>query len=77
MKGLFIRIDPTLDRELTELCRHEGYKKSGVIQKLIRDFLQRKRSSQDSVRAAAEFGIDTTLLSQNLQKTPTQRLPHN
>lgn len=74
MKGLFVRIDPRLDRELTELCRREGLKKSGVLSRLIGQFVKEHRGALDPVREAEEFGIDTTLLYGNLQKSPTERL---
>lgn len=74
MKGLFVRIDEDLDGRLTHICEQEGYKKTGLITKLIRDFLNQHPASRDPIREAQEFGIDTTLLASSLEKTPTERL---
>lgn len=74
MKPLFIRIDDELDQRLSELCRREGYKKGGVISKLIRSFLDQQKKDRDPIEEAKEFGIDLTLLHSNLQKSPTERL---
>jgi hypothetical protein len=72
MKGIFLRIDPKLDRQLNQFCIREGYKKSGLIAKLIREFLEGKR--EDPIQRAKNFGIDITLLEDNLKKNPTERL---
>lgn len=74
MKGLFIRINDDLDQRLAKVCKKEGYKKVGLVTKLLSDFLQRHSEGQNPITEAQEFGIDTTLLAQNLQKTPTERL---
>ncbi|HEX5035678.1 MAG TPA: hypothetical protein VFX30_00780 [bacterium] len=74
MKGLFLRLEDQLDRDLNEVCRREGYKKSGLITKLIRDFIRSADKPRDPVREAQDFGIDISLIDENLKKTPTQRL---
>lgn len=43
MKALSIRLDDDLNEEFDELCHQEGYKKNGVVVKLIRGFVQKKR----------------------------------
>lgn len=77
MKGLFIRIDEALDQRLTSLCQKEGYKKAGLITNLIQKFLSQYPSISDPIQEAKDFGIDTTLLSSNLEKTPTERLKNH
>jgi hypothetical protein len=74
MKGIFLRLEDRLDRSLSEICRREGYKKGGLITKLIRDFVQSANKQPDLVREAQDFGIDMSLIDENLKKTPTQRL---
>lgn len=77
MKGLFIRIDEALDQRLTSLCQKEGYKKAGLIARLIQNFLNQRPSGSDPIQEAKDFGIDTTLLASNLEKTPTERLENH
>ena len=74
VKGTFLRLDDQLDKDLTEICRREGYKKSGLIIKLIRDFVQAPGRQRNPVQKAKDFGIDTSLIEENLKKTPSQRL---
>ncbi len=74
LKGVFIRLDDRLDRELTDFCRNHGYKKSGLISKLIRDHIEQKTGPRDPIREAQEFGIDLTLIDENLKKTPLERI---
>lgn len=42
MVAMTLRLDNQLARQLTLVCKERGYKKSGIIQKLIRDFLNRE-----------------------------------
>lgn len=74
MKGLFLRIDPDLDRRLSEACREQGLKKGGLITRLILDFLQTQSLPDDPIGEAEKFGIDMSLVRENLKKTPTERL---
>ncbi len=78
MKGLFIRIDEGLDRQLTQLCRREGYKKGALVTKLIREVIEKSGLASDPIKAAADFGIDISLLQERLKRTPTERFrDHN
>ena len=74
MKGIYLRIDDKLNRDLTQLCRKEGFKKSGLINKLIQQFLAQWKKGGDPLVEAQEFGIDISLLKENLNKSPTERL---
>ena len=74
MKALFLRIGDDLDQQLAEVCKREGYKKSGLVTKLLVEFFKHHTTGRDPVAEAQAFGIDTTLLAHNLQKTPTERL---
>lgn len=74
MKGLFVRIDPLLNRQLTQFCGQEGYKKGALVEKLIRGFLANRHEPQDPLQEAKRFGIDLTLLDENLKNSPTERL---
>lgn len=77
MKTLLLRLDDHLDRQLIQVCRQEGYQKTGIIRKLIRDFVASHSAALDPVLEAAAFGIDMTRLQDNLQKTPTERLKNH
>jgi len=74
MKGLFIRLDDETTRVLNEVCRREGYQKTGLITKLIRDFANAAEGDRGGIRKAEEFGIDMSLIEENLKKSPTERL---
>lgn len=73
MKGMFLRIPEELDRQFAQVCEMEGYKKSGLILKWVRDFVSR-RGVADPLKSAETFGIDLSLLRSNLRKSPTERL---
>lgn len=78
MKGLFLRIDPEIDRRLTEVCRLQGLKKGALVTRLILEFVESQRppqeSSKDPIREAEDFGIDMSMVRENLQKTATERI---
>ncbi len=44
MTTLSIRLDDNLGRELNLLCQKEGYKKSGLLIRLLREFLEKKKA---------------------------------
>ena len=72
--GIFLRIEPELDEQLSRYCREHGYKKGGLIAKLIRDFLQSQSAGNDAIQEAEEFGIDLSLNAIALKMSPTERL---
>ena len=74
MKGLFLRIDPELDRRLSEVCRQQGLKKGGLVGRLILDFLDTHQTPQDPIGEAEKFGIDMSMVRESLKKTPTERI---
>lgn len=75
MKGLFLRIDPDIDRQLSEVCRRQGLKKGGLITRLILDFLGSQQTTpNDPIAEAEKFGIDMSMVRESLKKTPTERI---
>ena len=72
-KGLFLRLPEELDAQFTAFCEREGYKKSGLITKWIRDLVA-AQGLDDPIREAEAYGIDLSLLRANLRKSPTERL---
>lgn len=49
MTTLSIRLDDRISKEFDQLCKHEGYKKNGLIVRLITDFLHSKKVSIPSI----------------------------
>lgn len=73
-KGLFIRLDRNVDKALEDLCSRRGYKKSGIIERLIRELIAREGETKDPIATAQAFGIDLIHLRENLRYSPTERL---
>ncbi len=46
MSAFTLRLEPELAKKLDQVCREQGYKKTGLVMALIRDFLEK----EDSVR---------------------------
>ncbi len=74
MKTLLLRLDDELNRQLTQVCLQDGYQKTGLIRKLIRDFVSSHLATSDPLAAAESFGLDLRRLQDNLKKSPTERL---
>ncbi len=45
MATLSIRLDDTLNQEFDRLCERKGYKKSGLIVRLVREFIERSKGA--------------------------------
>lgn len=41
-----ITIDDEIDKEFTEYCKEKGFKKSGLVERLIREYLTINNDSQ-------------------------------
>lgn len=74
MKGLFVRLPAALDHTLTARCRQDGRTKVGVITELVEEYLVHQPPAEDPLDAAQAYGIDLSLLTSNLRKSPTERL---
>lgn len=48
MTTLSVRLDDDLNREFDLLCRKDGYKKGGLVVRLIREFIENKKSIHPS-----------------------------
>ena len=44
MTTISLRLDDDLNQELDRLCEKEGYKKSGLLIRLLREFLEKKKA---------------------------------
>lgn len=44
MPALTLRLPPSLAKSLDKVCKEKGYKKTGLITTLIRDFLKREKN---------------------------------
>jgi len=51
MSAFTLRLEPTLAKQLDRICRDKGYKKTGLVKALIRDFL--KQEAAPATRKAA------------------------
>lgn len=50
MEAFTLRLEPNVSRRLHDICRKRGYKKTGLVNALIRDFLDRE---QGKIKGAA------------------------
>lgn len=46
MTAFTLRLEPALATQLDQFCREHGYKKTGLILSLLRDFLKGKKTGQ-------------------------------
>lgn len=60
MTTISLRLDDDLNQELDLLCKKEGYKKSGLLIRLLREFLEKKKASS-SVPTLQDFSWEGTL----------------
>lgn len=42
MEAFTLRLEPDLAKQLDQVCRNEGYTKTGLVKALIRDFLGKR-----------------------------------
>lgn len=48
MEAFTLRLEPALAKQLDQICRSEGYTKTGLVKSLIRDFLNKRSASPRS-----------------------------
>jgi len=81
MKGLFLRVDPEIDRRLTEICRQRGLKKGALVTRLIWEFVQMPLATPSSETfpetPEEDDGVDRSLIASNLKLSPSKRLQNN
>ena len=53
MSAFTLRVEPALAEQLDRVCHEKGYKKTGLVKALIRDFLQRE-TGQATVKKAPQ-----------------------
>jgi hypothetical protein len=76
MKSLLIRLEDDLAAQFASVCAQEGYSKTGLVARLIREFVAEADVS-DPIRAAKAYGIDLSLIKANLRSSPSERLENH
>lgn len=51
MPAFTLRLEPTLSQKLDRVCREKGYKKTGLVKALIRDFLAHESGTPSQAKA--------------------------
>lgn len=61
MTTLSIRVDEHLNKEFDHLCEQQGYKKSGLIVRLIREFIEKSKKSENLLPVVSNFSWEGKL----------------
>lgn len=55
MPAMTLRLDDSLAKKLDRICHKKGYKKTGVITRLVRDFVEKEGSLPHSRLTASDL----------------------
>lgn len=55
-----LRLEPSLAKKFDKVCRQKGYKKTGILNSLVREFIQKEEAAPSppapiNMRASADF----------------------
>lgn len=77
MTTLSIRLDDNLGRELDLFCKREGYKKSGLLIRLLREFLGENKSqpTMSTVPTLKDFSWEGKLTLGGNALEDTEKVP--